>query len=557
MEADDRADLTHRPSAVELAGGRVRESAPDASERSDQHEEYDEEDDEDDDEDSSSDDEDAERERKRIAAKKRTHGWDTTGGKWWDLGIDTNWLAAWGGNEALRELMQNLCDQVISSSNAESSITLEPSKTYEHDIEVHTISSDDTPLAHLVHDPVNRLFAMVNKGCHLPRDCLHVGFTTKNGSNRLAGKFGEGLKGAIVVALNAGKTLEIHQSCRTLSFKKFVDGNHSWIGYKIATRYSKQGKIKEFLIWMQRRKLADRKSDIIQVLGDFDEPLSVLDSFLQLKHKQGTDYDRLQTKHGDILLQVGKSSQDLSGRVYVAGVLWMQDVEGQKNYGVDLKKGVSNNRDRNEVERSSYEKAVAKVINAVLMDRKMRVRTSFITLLLKELHQARKIHDVPHLRKLGTYLSTKACAVLKKGFLRRYGKDKTWIVTKEEATSEKLTRYIEVESTCVSTSEYFCALLRDAGVSATLEEIMEDATKRLVSAPVTCICEWPAEIKQAVEVIFKPFDIWSHIVMHTAEDGGASVPECVYDADKGGLIHLSERINHAAALGWDVIPQLA
>lgn len=457
----------------------------------------------------------------REDGKKLRNGWESTGNKWWNLGLDTNWVRSGNSSVALRELTQNFCDQILKTSNSDQPIAPSPPELYtQRNATVYAVKdSDQTVLGYMVHDPDRKLFALVNKNCYLPRAALNIGFTTKDGE-RFMGKFGEGLKRAIVACLSSSKILEIHQSGRTLAFKKSTheeeDGPHNRIFYKISPSYQNED-VKNLMVWMKRNKLADRNLDLVHVLGGFDDPVSVLNYFLHFSFRDGQDYHRLPSVHGDILLPVEEQRKSIIGRVYVAGVLWMQNVDGQKRYGLELKKGVSDNRDRNQIERSSYEETIAKVIDAVILTPN-KVNDQFISVLLKELHESHKVHDIPHLHQLGRFLSRPSAARLKKSFMRLYGNDKKYVIAKEEA-NPALKKFLDVKETCVVTSAFFCKILRRKGVCADLTEIMSEAKETLLASPVTEF-EWSDETKQAVELTFKPFNIWAHLKMHSTPDGG-------------------------------------
>ena len=143
-----------------------------------------------------------------------------------------------------KELVQNFCDQVRKALCEEKGLSEPPTLSSER-----ILSAGKGPairlrsmaaLGMIIWDEDRDIITLVNKDAHLPRRALDVGFTTKRGSKMFAGKFGEGLKGAIVVAVREGRTLEIHQAGRTLSFfpsarREAVRGDPSPIGWTRGT----------------------------------------------------------------------------------------------------------------------------------------------------------------------------------------------------------------------------------------------------------------------------------------------------------------------------------
>jgi len=259
------------------------------------------------------------------------------------------------------------------------------------------------------------------------------GGTSKADDARCAGKHGEGLKIAAAVAVREGFNFEIHQAGYMI---RFADLGLS-VGYRVGTKGGDPD-IRDVLQHLRRRKLADRNAAVIQPIKGVEDPSEALGQFLLYSHREVDSrtggvrsYSRLRTPRGDVLWEGGAG--DLVGCVYVCGILWNR-VQGQNRYGADLPKGVSDNRDRDQVDRSRYQEVVAGM-DALLREPS---HTWFVEeCLLEELDNAHRVNDIPHLVGLRNVLSREGSIALLDAFKRKRGLTgrHVYILT-EEAISE-------------------------------------------------------------------------------------------------------------------------
>ena len=370
------------------------------------------------------------------------------------------------------------------------------------------------------------------------------GGTSKADDARCAGKHGEGLKIAAAVAVREGLTLEIHQAGYMI---KFADLALS-VGYRVGTKGGDRD-IQEVLRHLKRRKLTDRNSDVIQAVKGVEDPSGALAQFLLYSHREadsraggetaGRSYFRLGTPCGDVLWQGG--SGDLVGCVYVCGIRWNR-VEGQNRYGVDLPKGGSDNRNRDQVDRTRYQEAVAGMMDELLRDPS---HSWFLEeCLLEELENAQRVNDIPHLVGLGKGLSHEGCLALFDAFKkkRRLTGSHVYILTEEETLAEHMEHYLD-PSIVVRTSRFLCELFRGVGLAEGPEEIRRQAVERLKALPTLDPVPWEASVKRILEEVFSP-RCWEVLVLHDAagEEDPSGTARCIRDPIDG-RIHLSSLLH--------------
>lgn len=187
-----------------------------------------------------------------------------------ELPIKTTYLPAWKTYEGIRELLQNARDAEI-----------------EHDAKMEIRHRKDT-----------NVLVIENDGCTIDQEALLFGHTTKLGRGDLAGKFGEGLKLAMLVLARDGHEIRIR------------NGSEVWVP-KIER--SEKFDAEVLVVYVEKGR-ADKKRVQVEVSGITEEDFkSTKDLFLFLC-KLGKD-ERIQTRAGSLLF-----GERFKGRIYVKGI---------------------------------------------------------------------------------------------------------------------------------------------------------------------------------------------------------------------------------------------
>jgi hypothetical protein len=105
----------------------------------------------------------------------------------YELSIKASYLSNWGIYEGIRELIQNARDAEVQF-NAPMTVKYAARKR---------------------NGATTGAIIIINEGVILPKEALLIGHTTKDGDNRLIGKFGEGLKFGILALLRLGVEIKI------------------------------------------------------------------------------------------------------------------------------------------------------------------------------------------------------------------------------------------------------------------------------------------------------------------------------------------------------------
>ncbi len=363
---------------------------------------------------------------------------------------------------------------------------------------------------------------------------------------------GEGLKAAASTLLREGCQFEIHHCNLTLRF--FLEnGEEVSITSKrgFGSKHVSQLPIengKALLTVLERSFKVKRDKDVIQIVQGLQQ-FDSLKYFLSHTHKEVSSLSeldqwgscfRLKTPHGDILWQSKAfcgTEKDLSGCVYVGGVLW-EHRSDLKRYGVDLHKNASQSRDKAHVEESTYCWLLARIVDSLLTQGQHEF---FDEAILEDLEQAVKVGDVPHLKKLPDEISEEACQRLALTFKRKHHLENgvVYLGNKQDPINSRTLKQMVDKRLCLFTSEFLYKVLTKHHDISDLTEIKESSLKKIRSYPTTT--SWQENVKKGISGTFGD-EIWKHLVLHATEDI-LEVPVCMYDPLACKIRLSSSRVN--------------
>ena len=213
-----------------------------------------------------------------------------------ELSIKTDYLPNWGIAEGIRELVSNGRDAEYEFS------------------------------APMKIDWYNNTLRIENDGCILPREALLFGHTSKLGNSEMVGKFGEGLKLAVLCLIRAGHQVKIRSGSEVWEpcIERSEKFNANVLVFRIA----------------EGRKLENR---VRVEIGNITKEawLELRERFLFLTEKTST-IKKVVTDYGTILLD-----PSYAGKIFIKGV-YVQTCPDYA-FGYDLA-NVSLDRDRKMVE---------------------------------------------------------------------------------------------------------------------------------------------------------------------------------------------------------------
>ena len=170
------------------------------------------------------------------------------------------------------------------------------------------------------------MLVIENDGCTIPHEALLFGHTTKLGRGDLAGKFGEGLKLAMLVLARAGHEVRIRS------------GSEVWV-----PKIERSDKFDaEVLVVHVDKGRADKARVQVEVGGITEEDFSSTKDLFLFLSKLGKD-ERIQTLAGSLLF-----GERFKGRVYVKGIFVQRSAD--LDHGYDLA-DAEIDRDRKMVDR--------------------------------------------------------------------------------------------------------------------------------------------------------------------------------------------------------------
>jgi hypothetical protein len=215
-----------------------------------------------------------------------------------ELSIKTDYLPTWKQFHGIRELLQNARDAEVELS-AKMSIR---------------------------HRPDSKVLVIENEGCTIPHEALLFGHTTKLGRSDLAGRFGEGLKLAMLVLTREGHTVRVRS------------GSEVW-----TPKIERSEKFDaDVLVVHVEKGRADRDRVQVEVDQIGKDGFDALKDFFLFLDKPKDD-EMVKTYSGTILL--GKRYEH---KLFVKGI-FVQNAP-DISFGYDLE-GVEIDRDRKMVDR--------------------------------------------------------------------------------------------------------------------------------------------------------------------------------------------------------------
>lgn len=291
-----------------------------------------------------------------------------------ELTIKTSYLPEWKTYEGIRELLQNARDAEVE---------------YGAKMEIR-------------HRKDTNVLVIENDGCTIPHEALLFGHTTKLGRGDLAGKFGEGLKLAMLVLARAGHEVRIRS------------GSEVWV-----PKIERSDKFDaEVLVVHVEKGRADKARVQVEVGGITEEDFkSTKDLFLFLG-KLGKD-ERIQTHAGSLLF-----GERFKGRVYVKGIFVQRSAD--LDHGYDLA-DAEIDRDRKMVDRWDLGYKLKSIWNDAISQRP-KLADTFVEMLEKG------AADVQGVDEFGaTYLPDAVKEVAAKKFQKAYGPDALPVASLEQS----------------------------------------------------------------------------------------------------------------------------
>jgi hypothetical protein len=172
----------------------------------------------------------------------------------YELSIKANYLPGWGIFEGTRELVQNARDAEVQY-DASMTISYSTRKRDGKDIGVIVIT---------------------NKGTILPKEALLIGHTTKDGDQRLIGKFGEGLKFGILALLRCGVEIKIRNgsSVWVPSIERSEKFNAEVLVFNVTNGHKEENRI-QFEIIGVNEKDWKTVSERLLFIGEYPESIKV------------------------------------------------------------------------------------------------------------------------------------------------------------------------------------------------------------------------------------------------------------------------------------------
>ena len=206
----------------------------------------------------------------------------------YELSIKATYLSGWGIFDGLRELVQNARDAEVQFG-AKMSVCFSERKVKGKNTGVVIINND---------------------GCILPKEAMLIGHTSKEGDNRLIGKFGEGLKFGLLALLRMGYDIKIR------------NGSEVWIP-EIAHSEKFNAEVLCFNVTTGNKNEKRVQFEVIGIdKGDWDGIEAKL-LFL------GKYPEHIETINGNIL-----TDSEYAGKVFVKGMFVAQT---NSKFGYDFK----------------------------------------------------------------------------------------------------------------------------------------------------------------------------------------------------------------------------
>ena len=291
-----------------------------------------------------------------------------------ELPIKTSYLPVWKTYEGIRELLQNARDAEI-----------------EFDAKMEIRHRKDA-----------NVLVIENDGCTIDQEALLFGHTTKLGRSDLAGKFGEGLKLAMLVLARDGHEVRIR------------NGSEVWV-----PKIERSEKFDaEVLVVYVTKGHADKKRVQVEVGGITEDDFkSTKDLFLFLG-KLGKDA-RIQTSAGSLLF-----GERFKGRIYVKGIFVQRSHDLE--HGYDLA-DAEIDRDRKMVDRWDLGYKLKSIWSDAISQRPKLAET-FVTML------EGGAADVQGIDEFGAaYLPDAVKEIAVKKFQNAYGPDALPVASLEQS----------------------------------------------------------------------------------------------------------------------------